>query len=529
METKPKLQRHKFFDLFKVLWSLYEDVVEGMPAMLAHLYRYPAESAKKFAYRKDLACWHGLPAEIVLRWVQTFAKALVNTKVPPPLEYALTNVDGAQSTINAWRQDVFDHMATYGSLWGLIDAPASDVKIKTEAQRKAAGIYPYCVLYTPAHVVDWTETHSGSITMALVDTGTEVKQEGKEMTLYRRYMLNPTGATITEELVDEGNTIVQEGMNRVDLVMSDAQGKPMLPIFRAGIIASKKYKGYYRSPLDGIADKSKYLFNNDSQLVNLFAKAAFAFLVWPAGQRVKELGQNSLVEVDPGQIIPQYVSPDSTLFTQYFEMSSQLTRDIFVIAGMKPTQTQLFDNRKSGAAIAEERHDTRDKVTIIADAVARFERQMWDTLSAYLGQPELATLVVQQYPVAYDVYSLTDQLAELEAYAQRRNVSLYMERFEYFVRLKVRDKEMQDKIIEEERKSLSLRFGALSAPVISSLEMLLKNGVVNVAQIVRTVNPDFAQKTDAEALTFAQDNMKQYQADADEFGLAAAAVAPAKP
>jgi hypothetical protein len=95
------------------------------------------------------------------------------------------------------------------------------------------------------------------------------------------------------------------------------------------------------------------------------------------------------------------------------------------------------------------------------------------------------------------------------------------------VRLKVRNREMQDQIIEEERKSLALRFGALSAPVIGSLEMLLKNGVVNVAQIVRTVNPEYAQRTDAEALAFALANMEQYKEAADVFGLAAAAVTPA--
>jgi len=522
-EEKARLEYRPHFATWLELWDLFESVVEGMPAILQYLYRYPAESQKKYEYRRNLATWHGIPSEILLRWVQTFSKALVTETVPEPLKPLLEDIDGAGQPISKWRKHVFDEMGTYGVVWGVVDAPATDVEIKTEAQRRELGVSPYVSLYSPTHVINWNEDSRGKLTMAMIDTGETKLDEEKKVFLrvIRKYEITGDSVTVTDIYADDQHTI-RRTAPVTTLTMIGVDKKPLLPVFRAGIVKSKKYPGYYRSPLSGIAEKSRQLFNKESQAEVLYAKAAFSFLIWPEGKKVKSIGQNTLVEIAPGEILPAYVEPTATLFEQFRSESTKLIRDLFVVAGVKPTQTELVDNRKSGAAISEERHEQRDKVSIIADAVHTFEQNMWSAMCAFIGRPELLNQITLEYPLQYDINSMNDDIAELERYALLRNATLYMDKFTGFVRRKVLSKETQNKAIEEQAKSLTLRFSALPDAVIANAANVLKNGIVSLGELVRAVNPEYATKSDKEAEQIAIENIRRYKEVSDEYGIAQA-------
>jgi len=510
------------WEIWQPLWDQYESTIEGQPAIQKYLFRYPGERQNKYEYRARLSTWHGLMDAITQRWVQTFNRANKEVTVPDLLKEIKDNFDYAGNSINKMRELWFLDTSTYGVLWGMVDEPMwpNRPDKPSEADKKKANIRPYGTTYTQPHVLKWRKDKYGNLTLVRIQTDDVHLEDEKEYPIYRDYVI----ASFDEELAsgyrdfwlkDKKEPVV---INSFKIGLVNDKGEPILPWVRSACLESRKYNGYARSPIDGISDLGVSLFNYDSQCVVLFAKVGFCFLVMPEKGDTKHIGLNTIIEVPKDGIMPDYVTPKAVLFEQYANVSERIIKQIFTTAGVK-NRANIVDTRKSGAAIKAEDIETEDKVSLIAENVRRFEYEMWKLIGYSLKKPELLGKIKLDYPENYDIRSLEAELADLQAISLTDNKEWKLQQFESIVRRKVRNQEDQDRIIKEAKTSISMQFAGLGANVIKMLPDLLKMGIVNIPKLVKEINPEYRDRTDAECIKWAAENMKMWKDAQDEFNM----------
>ena len=517
-------------------WEKYEKCIDGRPVIESELYQYPTEDDSKYAYRKKISVWSALPSEIMARQKQTFLKADVRVELPTDEDLSLVeNSFGAGGkSAQKWRGEVFDELNTYGRVWALVDEPRWEDRPDnaTEADRRNAGIRPYVALYSCPHVLNWDYDQRGALVFVRTDTGMVAEVDGREVDLYRDFTRTEVGYAVTLTYWREAKGEIPEGVAALEsegeYTLTDADGKPVLPWVVKSTDLTKSDPNYPRSPMAGVFDKSIQLYNSNGQREAYFAKAAFSAIVMPEGGDVKQFGQSSIItENAQTKGVTRWVNPDSTVFEAYRVKDDQLIREVFVLAGVRQTQDNVVDNRKSGAAISEERVELRDKVGGVADDVRDVELDCRKLICYRLGKHKLVGKVGLTYPTDYDVYGLEQELQRLEKTKLTQNRKLYEEMFRSFANRKISDPDTRAAIVLAETKSRGMTLDTLSkaAPVIP---LLLQTGVLSVADLARMIDPELSPDDDAAVMTVINAHAEQAAELANlGFGLPASTPVPA--
>ncbi len=503
------------------LWAQYEAAIDGKPAVEKYLYPYPAEHDKKYAYRKKMSAWHGLPQSIFERWYQTFKRATINMELPAKKEYEIlrTNINGQGGDDAEYRQDVFQELMTYGSVFAHIDEPAWDDKPKdpTRADQTQAKIYPYATLYSQPHIVNWEYNDEGDLVMVTTDTNIMADEDGrvdgeeqKVYPVYREYTMDE----ITEyAVIKKEKKIIGTAPARN---ITDASGTERLPWIAGGIIKSKKFPEYWKSPIDGISDKSIELYNRNSQAGALYDKAGFSVLVVGPLTNVTVLGEHSILKLGKDDPAPFYLSPDSTLFDQYRRELERLINEIFGIAGVKNRVT-TSQATSSGLALKLEDAATEDKVKMIADATAHFEIQTVYMLADAMGLYNDRGDIVIAYPKSYDIKTMQEELKELETVALTNNKSLYLSSFKEMALRKIQSDDLRQEIIEEEANSTRLNYRALGNIAPDNMQAMMGLGIIDIVRFARELNTDLKDTDDAAVLKWVADNQEKFKRAREEY------------
>jgi len=498
-----------WFDEWLDVWDKIECSIEGLPAIVKQLIRYSdKEKSEQFEARKKITSYHGIVDMILQTYRSVFTRANFGQELPDQLAEYQDDVDMQGNSTDDMRAIWFEEAAEYGVIWGKVDAPA--IVAETEQDAIDAGLRPYCATVSQPHITDWDTDSFGNLTRVVEQTDRIYKDKQVYLVYEQEEIYEAT------EAGDETERTGQAWPN----LLTDEYGRKILPWIREGITKSKKYPGYFRSPLAGVANTGIELYNISSELHNMFYSAAFQFLAGPERHNLGTIGTHRYFGVGQNESFPQWIAPDASLFNVFFEREDTLVMRMFQQAGLKDRTADSSAAAKSAAQVVVEDRRTEDAVKLIADCVERFELKMWKMYSYRLGQPGLIDKIVMRYPDSYDAELLRDALNRLESISKTRNREWYLAELKRIVYLKYHDSDEAEAIIKAAENSTDLRLQELGN--VKSLESLLKLGLFDLVTLARDINPKYnTMEDDASVLESLKESAAQFDDVKNEFGIEA--------
>ena len=138
------------------IWKLESDCYSGGVNFIAadHLIQHSRESQADFDKRKDGSKYYNYVQPLADMLAGFLYAENVEREIPDSFKYLIEKAS-KQKSLNAFIQNLSIQSLLY-TCGVLVDSPAFDpAKIKTQADRRAAGLDPYCVIYYPWHIRDF--------------------------------------------------------------------------------------------------------------------------------------------------------------------------------------------------------------------------------------------------------------------------------------------------------------------------------------------------------------------------------------
>jgi len=484
--------------IFAKVWDKAEAALDGKPTVTKYLYSYPSEDYDKYAYRLKNSSYQNLPNAILLRWSQIFVKSKIAvTTTDSTIQLIADNIDNKGGNTETLAKDIFEDIAVYGSAWLLVDLPEWFDKPDnaSEADRLADGILPYVSVYSQPNVMDWHFNRYGHLDYVVVKT-TDVRElEGVTHTVYAEY-----GIGYKQEFILKSSDGPLSRINIGPPVAIEVNGIPYMPMIVGGLQRYRSNPDYFNSPMNSIVDTALELYNRSSANGAAYDKVGFAFLAIGENSNIDQLGFSSLVKVAAGEMVPEYIQPDATCFEQYRLEIQRLIDTIFSLAGMK-NRAVTSDAAMSGTALLLEDATSYNMVQLIAAATEDLLKRTWSLLKIANNSPN-ANLNMQ-FPDSYDFDSLQTEMENLKTATTLNNDALYMALFTNFIKRKIADPAEQERIIKEEAAKTRLNIN-MTDP--STLELYVRDGIISIIDLVKTIVPATINMSDDEILTFIKEN-----------------------
>ena len=139
--------------------QLITDILGGLPAMKArateYLPQYSAEDATEYERRVRLAPWRPEFENILMSLAsKPFTQPVTLPEgTPEPVVRFATDVDGKGSSLHTYSRMIFLDALSYGGGLVLVDCAVSSASVRTIADEKAAGLYPYWCHYSLGSII----------------------------------------------------------------------------------------------------------------------------------------------------------------------------------------------------------------------------------------------------------------------------------------------------------------------------------------------------------------------------------------
>lgn len=149
-------QSQRFADLHQE-YDLVDTLYGGTAAMIQagelYLPKEPMEGAENYRNRLNNSTLLPKYKRTIKKGVgKAFAKG-INIEVPEPLQRLVDNVDGSGTSLETFAKNLLDSAINYGITYLLVDFPETG-EIKTLADERASGAYPYFVEIKPTQLLD---------------------------------------------------------------------------------------------------------------------------------------------------------------------------------------------------------------------------------------------------------------------------------------------------------------------------------------------------------------------------------------
>ncbi len=409
-----KTRRHDLLKARSDTWVLCRDSYIGGEQYRAgnHLSRYYKEHSISYKDRLKRSIYinHVKPlADILTGFLFAEKPAREYSK---QISYVETNLSKNQGL-----QSVMQNVALQSMLFPvfiLVDSPSFDnSQILTKADRKAAGLNPFCTLYKYNEIRDFATDDSGKLLWILLDNSYVDKsnplEPAKTKTVYRLW---------TREYFQDFTFAEKDEVAAGEQMF---HGLGVVPGVFAGF-PDLNNDSIDSSLFESVSLMSKGIYNTVSAMQEKLYDSTFSTLFFPlkSGEDlpdvIKKSGVGSLVVVPyNGELSgkPEYSQSGTVDIEPFLATVQLLTGEILKQVGMRDASEKGYNTNQSGVALEIEFRKTESILLNIATDLENVERSIIETVQRWERLQDKVSVSYSRDFKESDITSKLEQLYNL--------------------------------------------------------------------------------------------------------------------
>ena len=421
------LHQQQYGAPFDSMWNLY---VNGQPQntqiIYGNLFMHSKERADDYNKRVGMSYYYNFCAPIIDIYSDHLFKQAVVEKwgsIESTIKIVTDDIDRMGTSIQDFRKIIADYAQVYGHCFVIVDSPnvSKTKQIITRLDQIENRAFPYLTIFAPQNILNWALDEFGFPYWVLVrecaDANDDPLQFDKDVNEKIQYRV----WTRTDwKLYDDDYDLIDSGTHNLGQV-------PIVCIYDKKSKRQRNFLGI--SQIADIAFIARDIYNSSSELRQILRDQTFAFLALQGDSEAYaglDLGTGKGLLYPIGSAKPEYVSPQSSNATSYFDHIDRQIIKIFQLAKvdagagvsgqskMLPAGTGTSDTQ-SGVAKAWSFNQTNSSLSAKASNFEEGELRIWQIFAAWEGKVFDGSI---QYPNEFSVKDIMDDISEAEAEAQ---------------------------------------------------------------------------------------------------------------
>jgi hypothetical protein len=445
-----------------------------------NLFKHPKEKDEDYKNRKQMSFYYNFCAPIIDIYIDHLFKQSVVSEfgnIDSIIKFRKDDIDLKNNSISEFRKEMAELSQLYGHIYVISDVPriiSPMYSIQDEIEKNA---FPYLSFTCPQNLINWALDAFGNPYWILIresfDAATDPFSFDRNKTTNTYYKIWTREEWI---LFDSEYNEIDRGTHNLGFV----------PITCVVNKRSKKVRDFLGiSALADIAFITRDIFNSLSELKQILRDQTFAFLaVQGDASEYDELsvGTTKGLLYPADRNVPQYISPPSSNADTYFSHIDRQVSYIFRLAKLEGGSAKYSGQNaveQSGVSKAWDFNETNSGLASKAANLEDGESKIWKQVARWRGKKEWDGYV--KYPNDFNVKSLNEDLAELEAEARLNLGNLYM--------------------IEVKKAIVKKKFPRMPEEIVNKMIKEIEAGVVNqennkVANLLKRI-PKLNQNADS--------------------------------
>jgi hypothetical protein len=448
MITKDILEGHAIFKRYRKYWDFLLDSYEGgvdyagshVPAGTeinslkdhlfnifangkpisqtpqGNLFMHPKERAVDYAERVRMSYYYNFCDPVIDIYINHLFKQPSKDdfgNITDEVKAIGEDVDNKGSSVEEFRKEVAEQSQVYGHCYVVVDSPNfSEGEIITRRDQIENRAFPYCTIYSPQNVLNWSLDKFGNPYWVLLQESSEANQDPHKYD--RRDKNKPLYRLWTREewvLYDSDLNVIGGSVHGLGVV-------PIVCVFNK---RSKKVLNFLGvSALSDIAFIARDIYNSCSELKQILRDQTFAFLaIQGTSDEYSELsvGTSKGLLYPENRNAPQYVSPPSQNAEVYFTHIDRQVRKIYQLAKLEGGTANQEQSavQQSGVAKAWDFNETNSALSKKSCALEDAEMKIWNLFALWQGKEFDGSI---EYPKEFSVSSMMADIEEAERSAK---------------------------------------------------------------------------------------------------------------
>lgn len=392
----------------KCKWKKYEDCYQA-DDIYKYIYKHPRESEDMFRVRVKRGYFYNYCASVVDLFVAYLFHAPIARDLGNDTEWLqelYDDADLAGTKYSAFLNTVETFAQIYGHCGVLVDAPAIDGQIVSEAQRRAAKLRPYLTIVRPSQILDWELDSHGNWVWVKIEVcrpdperswNRPVDEESKNYLIWTR----------------EDWTEFRVSGDEVRQVGSGDHGLGVVPLVIVRNEKQPDHSWFGASAIRDIADINIAILNWSSLGDEEIAERCLNILTMERdqGDMPATLSHHNVLEYSPGATPPAYLTPGSTPLELIGKWIDRAKDEIYRLAKLGGS-TGLLGVREatSGIAYAYEFNETNQSLARKAEYLEQAEIEIHRLAAKWLKKEFTGNIT---YPKEFGVDDFLTEFAIL--------------------------------------------------------------------------------------------------------------------
>jgi hypothetical protein len=402
--------------LVDYLFKVFANGKEVSQTPQGNLFMHPKERTQDYAERVRMSYYYNFCDPVIDIYINHLFKQPSKDEfgsIEKEVEAIGEDVDNKGSSIEEFRKEVAEQAQVYGHCYVVVDSPnfngSEIITLRDQIESRA---FPYCTIYSPQQVINWSLDKFGNPYWVLLLETDEANQDpynydrkSKGKPLYRLWTREEW------KLYDSDLKEVAGGIHGLGIV-------PIVCVFNK---RSKKVLNFLGvSSLADIAFISRDVYNSCSELKQILRDQTFAFLaVQGTSDEYNELsvGTSKGLLYPENRNVPQYVSPPSQNAEVYFSHIDRQIRKIYQLAKLEggSAQQEQQATQQTGVSKAWDFNETNSALSKKSAALEDAEMKIWKIFALWQGK-EFDGVI--EYPKEFSVSKMIDDIDEAERVAK---------------------------------------------------------------------------------------------------------------
>jgi hypothetical protein len=323
--------------------------------------------------------------------------------------------DLAGTTINAHERMTMALALTFGRMHTLVDRPKPEKETSTRRDQREMGIRAYGYSVTPIDLVDWSKNREGVFNWATImepmpDTrkpGTKTVGAGVQ---YRVWYPDHWELWVPVEHGKENPQGKDKFRKKED--GEHPCGRVPIATLWAGKL-NEKVSMAIESPLASHLYMNRSIFNDASEANESERTQTFSLLAIPVGDGetigAMDISHWSAMSFNSNAGVPVYVSPDSALpqgKMARIKDKIEISRDLAATSRGKAEQSK---EERAASAIALESENKRNQLTMWAQALVEYNKELHEIIAAWEEADKIPTAV---YNMDFDSKAVSTAISD---------------------------------------------------------------------------------------------------------------------
>jgi hypothetical protein len=302
----------------------------------------------------------------------------------------LCDCDGRGTDLDVFKRDIITHAMGTGKSGVLVHLDGQNTNPVSEYHRQTEQILPYLQFFSAYNTVYWeTDRHGNFTYVELVEAAGRGRERRKIVTDVR---------VDTYEISTESDEVfhIEEE--------SYTHNLGACPFVQFQL---NRYADPYAPDL---LDIDRGILNDCSLLSEIDRRQTFSILAFPSRSGLPEglkIGLHDALSFDADSGSPFYLSPDAEIAAGLWRRIKEQFQLSRTVGSVSRGMAEVSKEARSGSAMQFESDEKYNKMIVLAQAVKRFENQLFGVIAMGSNQPPVETEISEEF----DVLALDSKIA----------------------------------------------------------------------------------------------------------------------